>query len=117
MQLARTAIEQSPIRPGPKACCCFWNVGPQCKEDLRLDLHFHPYKLMRLHELSVAAYANRRNLCERIPSAAAFFGSDEAHFHISSAVSEQYFFLYSVLYKYQVIMKQTEYLWIESQIF
>jgi hypothetical protein len=46
-------------------------------------------------ELSPADYANRQNLCEQmlaqITPDAAFFSSDEAHFHLSGAVNKQNF--------------------------
>jgi hypothetical protein len=47
------------------------------------------------HELSPADYANRQNLCEQmlaqITPNAAFFSSDEVHFHLSGAVNKQHF--------------------------
>jgi hypothetical protein len=46
-------------------------------------------------ELSPADYANRQNLCEQmlahITPDAAFFSSDEAHFHLSVAVNKRNF--------------------------
>jgi hypothetical protein len=62
---------------------------------LHSDLNFHPFKIMVSQELSPADYANRQNLCEQmlaqITPNAAFFSSDEAHFHLSGAVNKQNF--------------------------
>ena len=60
-----------------------------------MDLHFHPYKMMMAQELNQTDFANRQNLCEnmleQIAPEAAFFSSDEAHFHLCGAVNKQNF--------------------------
>ena len=57
-----------------------------------MDLHFHPYKMMMAQELNQTDFANRQNLCEnmleQIAPEAAFFSSDEAHFHLCGTVNK-----------------------------
>ena len=60
-----------------------------------MDLHFHPYKMMMAQELNQTDFAKLQNLCEnmleQIAFEAAFFSSDEAHFHLCGAVNKQNF--------------------------
>ena len=58
-----------------------------------MDLRIHPYKIMMAQELNQTDFANRQNLCEnmleQIAPEAAFFSSDEAHFHLCGTVNKQ----------------------------
>ncbi|PNF36602.1 hypothetical protein B7P43_G13844, partial [Cryptotermes secundus] len=60
---------------------------------LHEHLHFHPYKMIVVQELSPRDFQNQITACEMLletlpPNALVFF-SDEAHFHLSGYVSKQ----------------------------
>ncbi|PNF42403.1 hypothetical protein B7P43_G01955 [Cryptotermes secundus] len=60
---------------------------------LHEHLHFHPYKMVVVQELSPRDFQNRITACETLletlpPDALVFF-SDEAHFHLSGYVNKQ----------------------------
>lgn len=95
VELVRAAFVQSPRRSSRKHAVALGMSDRSLRRILHFDLQFHPYKIMMAQELTVADYAKRRELCEqmlaRIPPAAVFFSSDEAHFHLSGAVNKQNF--------------------------
>ena len=57
------------------------------------DLHFHPYKMAILQELSEPDFNSRRNACEVllevVPEDAIFFFFSDAHFHLCGSVNKQ----------------------------
>jgi hypothetical protein len=57
------------------------------------DLHFHPYKLAVVQELTERDFAARQHACEAfletLPDDVLVFFSDEAHFHLSGCVNKQ----------------------------
>ena len=60
---------------------------------LHQDLHFHPYKMAVVQELTEQDWINRVEACqhliERLPDDTVVFFRDEAHFHISGCVNKQ----------------------------
>lgn len=95
VERVRAAVVQSPRRSARKHAVALGMSDRSLRRILKLDLKFHPYKMMVVQELSLVDFETRRNLCEQmlvqIPPAAAFFSSDEAHFHLSGAVNKQNF--------------------------
>ena len=91
----RTAVQQSPLRSARRHAVALGISDRSLRRILKFDLKFHPFKMMLAQELRLADYANRKNLCEQmfaqIPPNAAFFSSDEAHFHLSGSVNKQNF--------------------------
>jgi hypothetical protein len=57
------------------------------------ELHFHPYKLAIVQELSERDFNARRNACEalleHVPQEALVFFTDEAHFYVTGCVNKQ----------------------------
>jgi hypothetical protein len=57
------------------------------------ELHFHPYKLAIVQELSERDFNVRRNACEalleHVPQDALVFFTDEAHFYVTGCVNMQ----------------------------
>lgn len=94
VQLVRAAVGQSPTRSARRHAVAL-GISDRSVRRILHDLNFHPFKIMMCQELSPADYANRRNLCEQmlaqIPPQAAFFSSDEAHFHLTGIVNKQNF--------------------------
>ncbi|XP_039295229.1 uncharacterized protein LOC120353885 [Nilaparvata lugens] len=95
VQRVRTAFEQSPERSARRHSLALGISDRSLRRILHFDLKFHPFKIMIAQELRPVDYANRQNLCEQmlaqIPPHAAFFSSDEAHFHLSGCVNKQNF--------------------------
>lgn len=91
----RAAFIQSPRRSARRHAVALGISSRSLRRILHMDLHFHPYKMMMAQELNQADFANRQNLCEnmleQIAPEAAFFSSDEAHFHLCGAVNKQNF--------------------------
>ncbi|XP_066969142.1 uncharacterized protein [Macrobrachium rosenbergii] len=91
----RAAIIQSPRRSARRHAVALQISSRSLRRILHMDLNFHPYKMMMAQELNQADFANCQNLCENmlenIVPEAAFFSSDEAHFHLCGAVNKQNF--------------------------
>lgn len=95
VQLVRAAVERSPRRSARRHAVALGMSDRSLRRILKLDLQFHPYKIMMAQELKVADYENRMSLCRQmlneIRPAAVLFSSDEAHFHLNGAVNKQNF--------------------------
>lgn len=95
VERVRAAIIQSPRRSARRHAVALGISSRSLRRILHMDLHFHPYKMMMAQELNQTDFANRQNLCEnmleQIAPEAAFFSSDEAHFHLCGAVNKQNF--------------------------
>ena len=95
VEMVRAAIVQSPRRSARRHAVALGSSARSLRRVLHMDLNFHPYKMMMVQELNQADFANRQNLCEnmleQIAPEAAFFSSDEAHFHLCGAVNKQNF--------------------------
>ena len=85
VERVRAAVIQSPRRSARRHAVALGISSRSLRRILHMDLHFHPYKMMMAQELNQTDFANRQNLCEnmlnQIAPEAAFFSSDEAHFH------------------------------------
>ena len=95
VERVRAAVIQSPRRSERRHAVALGISSRSLRRILHMDLHFHPYKMMMAQELNQTDFANRQNLCEnmlnQIAPEAAFFSSDEAHFHLCGAVNKQNF--------------------------
>ncbi|XP_031357888.1 uncharacterized protein LOC116181640 [Photinus pyralis] len=91
----RTAVQNSPTRSARRHAIALGMSDRSLRRILKFDLKFHPYKIMFAQELRPDDYVSRRNLCEQMLAAihpnAAFFSSDEAHFHLNGYVNKQNF--------------------------
>lgn len=64
---------------------------------LKVDLHFHPYKMVICQQLLPGDHNQRKMFCERMSSVlddnenVVLFTSDEAHFHLDGFVNKQNF--------------------------
>ena len=95
VERVRAAVIQSPRRSARRHAVALGISSRSLRRILHMDLHFHLYKMMMAQELNQTDFANRQNLCEnmlnQIAPEAAFFSSDEAHFHLCGAVNKQNF--------------------------
>ena len=84
---------RSPRRSARKHASALGLSDRSVKRILHDDLHYHPYKLAIVQELSERDFNSRRNACEalleNIPEDAIVFFSDEAHFHLTGYVNKQ----------------------------
>ena len=84
---------QSPRRSARKQTSTLGISNRSVRRILHQDLHFHPYKMVVVQEVTQQDWINRVEACqhliERLPEDAVVFFSDEAHFHISGCVIKQ----------------------------
>lgn len=95
VQLLQQAVTRSPRRPARRHAASLGISDRTVRRILHQDLHFHPYKIMVVQELSERDRASRIASChailENVPNNAVVLSSDEAHFHLSGYVNKQNF--------------------------
>lgn len=93
IEAVRASILRSPRRSARKHASALRLSDRSVRRILHDDLHYHPYKLAIVQELSERDFNSRRNACvaflENVPEDAIVFFSDEAHFHLSGYVNKQ----------------------------
>lgn len=93
VEAVRQSILESPRRSARKHSAALGISDRSLRRILHSDLHFHPYKLAVVQELSARDFVTRQNACEAIlenlPQDALVFFTDEAHFHLSGCVNRQ----------------------------
>jgi len=91
IEAVRRSVLQSPRRSARKHASALGISNRSVRRILHQDLHFHPYKMVVVQELTQQAWINRvcEHLIERLPDDAVVIFSDEAHFHISGCVNKQ----------------------------
>ena len=91
----KQAIQQSPLRSARKHALALGFARESVRRVLKLDLKFHPYKMIVVHELQMRDYQNRKVCCSEMLRSVAenenILTSDEAHFHLSGFVNKQNF--------------------------
>ena len=93
VERVRQSVLRSPRRSARKHAAAIGLSNTTVRRILHEDLHFHPYKLAVVQELTERDFVARQNACEmlidNLPGDAVVFFSDEAHFHISGCVNKQ----------------------------
>ena len=93
IEAVRDAVLRSPRRSARKHASALELSDRSVRRILHYDLHFHPYKMAIVQELSERDFNSRRNACEVllevVPENAIVFFSDEAHFHLCGSVNKQ----------------------------
>ena len=93
IEAVRASVLQSPRRSAPKHASALGLSDRSVRRILRDDLHFHPYKMTIVQELSVRYFTSRRNACEallgKVPEDAIVYFSDEAHFQLTGCINKQ----------------------------
>ncbi|CAK1578615.1 unnamed protein product [Parnassius mnemosyne] len=93
IEAVRASMLRSPRRSARKHASALGLSSRSVRRILHEDLHFHPYKMATVQELSKRDYDSRRNACEIlldvVPEDAIVFFSDEAHFHLCGSVNKQ----------------------------
>lgn len=93
IEAVRASMLRSPRRSARKHASALGLSDRSVRRILHDDLHFHPYKMSIVHELSERDFNSRRNACEVllevVPEDAIVFFSDEAHFHLCGSVNKQ----------------------------
>ena len=91
IEAVRRSVLQSPRRFARKHASALCISNRSVRRILHQDLHFHPYEMVVVQELTQQEWINRvcEHLIERLPDDAVVFFSDEAHFHISGCVNKQ----------------------------
>jgi hypothetical protein len=89
----RRSILQSPKRSARKHASALALSNRTVRRILHAELHFHPYKMVIVQELTQRDWQQRVQACETfiadLPHDAVVLFSDEAHFHISGVVNKQ----------------------------
>lgn len=89
----RQSVLQSPQRSARKHAAALLMSDRSVRRILHMDLHFHPYKMVVVQELSRRDWQSRTEACqtilESLPPEAVVFFSDEAHFHLCGSVNKQ----------------------------
>ncbi|PNF39164.1 hypothetical protein B7P43_G01359 [Cryptotermes secundus] len=93
VEAVRQSILRSPRCSARKHAVALDISNRSMRRILHEHLHFHPYKMGVVQELSPRDFQNRITVCETLlenlpPNALAFF-SNEAHFHLSGYVNKQ----------------------------
>jgi len=93
IEAVRRSVLQSPRCSARKHASALGISNRSVRRIPHQDLHFHPYKMAVVQELTQQDWINRAEACqhliERLPDDAIVFFSDEAHFHISGCVNKQ----------------------------
>lgn len=97
IERVRTAVQRSPRRSARRQAITLGLSESTVRRILHKDLHYHPYKLAIVQELTAEDFLNRLNCCNQLLE---LFGendlgglimSDEAHFELSGYVNKQNF--------------------------
>ena len=92
-ETVRASVLQSPRRSVRKHASALGLSYGSVIRILHDDLHYHPYKMAIVQELSVRDLTSRRNACEalleNVPEDAIVYFCDEAHFHLNGCVNKQ----------------------------
>ena len=93
IEAVRTSVLQSPRRSAHKHASVLGISARSVRRIIHEELHFHPYKMAIVQELSERDFTSRTNACEalleKVLEDAFVFLSDEAHFHLSGYVNKQ----------------------------
>ncbi|PNF23302.1 hypothetical protein B7P43_G17108 [Cryptotermes secundus] len=93
MEAVRQSFLRSPRHSARKHAAALGMSDCSVRRILHDDLHFHPYKLAVVQELTERDFAARQHACEvfleTLPDDALVFFSEEAHFHLSGCVNKQ----------------------------
>ena len=93
IEAVRASVLQSPRRSARKHASALGLSDRSVRRILHDDLHYHPYKMAIVQELSVRNFTSRRNACEalleNVLEDAIVYFSDEAHFHLTGCVNKQ----------------------------
>ncbi|PNF24557.1 hypothetical protein B7P43_G05389 [Cryptotermes secundus] len=93
VEAVRQSILRSPRRSARKHVVALDISNRSMCRILHEHLHFHPYKMVFVQELSPREFHNRITACEtlleNLPPDALVSFSDEAHFHLSGYVNNQ----------------------------
>lgn len=93
IEAVRASVLRSPRRSARRHASALRLSDRSVRRILHDDLHYHPYKLAIVQELSERNFNSRRNACEalleNVPEDAIVFYSDEAHFHVNGYVNKQ----------------------------
>ena len=90
----RHAVTTSPQHSAAKHALALGVSDPSERRILHLDLKFHPYKMMMVHELQERDCHERQAACKRMLAnvlPGRLLCSDKAHFHLSGFVNKQNF--------------------------
>lgn len=110
IERVRVAVGTSPRRSVRRHSAALGMSTRSVRRMLRLDLHFHPYKLQVVQALNDTDFAGRRQFCETLLRMIEgddefvhnLWMSDEAHFHLSGYVNKQNFRYWSNENPYQL---------------
>ncbi|PNF40315.1 hypothetical protein B7P43_G05785, partial [Cryptotermes secundus] len=93
VEAVRQSIFRSPKRSTHKHAVALHISNRSLRRILHEHLHFHPYKMVVVQELSPRDFQNRitasETLLETLPPDTLVFFSDETHFHLSGYVKKQ----------------------------
>ncbi|PNF37887.1 hypothetical protein B7P43_G07408 [Cryptotermes secundus] len=93
VEAVEQSILRSPRRSARKQALALDICNRSMRRILHTHLHFHPYKMVVVQELSPGDFQNRITACktllETLPPDTLVFFSDEAHFHLSGYVNKQ----------------------------
>ena len=93
IEAVRVSLAKSPRCSARKHASALALSDRSLRRILHEDLHYHPYKMAIMHELSERDFTSRRNSCEalleNIPEDAIVYFSDEAHFHLNGYVNKE----------------------------
>lgn len=93
IEAVRASVLRSPRRSARKHASALRLSDRSVRRILHENLHYHPYKMAIVQELSERDFNSRRNACEVllevVPEDAIVFFSDEAHFHLCGSVNKQ----------------------------
>lgn len=93
IEAVRQSFVRSPRRSARKHAAALGISDRTVRRILHGELHFHPYKLAVVQQLTARDFNARQTACEslleNLPPDALVFFSDEAHFHISGCVNKQ----------------------------
>jgi len=92
IEAVKVSFLRSPRRSARKHASALGISDRSVRRILHDELHFHPYKLVIVQELSERDFNARRNACEalleHVPQDALVFFSDEAHFYLTGCVNK-----------------------------
>jgi len=93
IERVRSSMQQSPKRSARKHALALGISRRSLHRIIHDELHFHPYKMVVVQQLTERDYANRQTSCEQLidtlPNDALVFFSDEVHFDLSGSVNKQ----------------------------
>ena len=97
IEAVRKSVIHSPLRSARRHAIALGLSSRSVRRILHQELHFHPYKMMTVHQSKELDFERRRNfadqflllLTEENPNL--LMMSDEVHFHLSGSVNKQSF--------------------------